>query len=299
MEPPGLPDQRTSTIFYPSVRGLKFAENQSPRPQDRFFYYFNFFDDINKALNQRFAVPIQGLQAYRHVFGLEKTFDQGRGSVGFRLPINTLTGDSRFPGLGRTTTAVNDLSLFTKYILKQDAATGSLISVGGMMTLPTGPDTFANADYIRAVHTTTFQPFLGYILNRGDFYLHGFSAIEFPVNPSDVTIMYNDFGVGYWLFRSTEADSLISAIAPTVEVHVNTPLNHRHPFDRFDIAGTPDVVNLTYGLNVGLGQKSILTFGLVQPLTAPKPFDYEAVVQLNVKFGPTRGPLTAPVIGGP
>ena len=38
-----------SVIRVPWVRGYKMADNQSPRPQDRVFVAFNFFDDLNQA----------------------------------------------------------------------------------------------------------------------------------------------------------------------------------------------------------------------------------------------------------
>ena len=34
-----------------------------------------------------------------------------------------------------------------------------------------------------------------------------FSAFEFPMNPADVTLMYNDVGVGYFLYRDPDFNS--------------------------------------------------------------------------------------------
>ena len=42
------------------------------------------------------------------------------------------------------------------------------------MTLPTGPSQFAGAKYIQGIHSTEIQPFIGYLLIRDRFYLHGF-----------------------------------------------------------------------------------------------------------------------------
>ena len=77
-------------------------------------------------------------------------------------------------------------------------------------------------------------------------------------------------------------------MAPTFEVHVNTPLNHRDPFDANDLAGTPDVVNLTYGVNFEFCRTAVLTFGFVTPVTGPKPFDFEALLLFNLRFGGSR-----------
>jgi len=300
--PPSTPDPRRASSLIPSVRALKVAENQSPRPQDRVYFTYNYFDNLNESLNRRFESPLKDINASRYIFGLEKTFDEGRGSIGLRLPLNTITASpaipSRFNTLAGTYTALNDLSIIGKYVLKQDPETGSLISAGLVVTPPTGPRSFAGAKFLDTPHTTQVQPFLGYIWNRGDVYLHGFSAIDFPINPNQVTIMYNDLGIGYRLYRG-DGDRLVSSVTPTFEGHVNTPLNHRDAYNPDDPAGTPDVVDLTFGVHVGLRNRSLLTLGVVTPVTGPRPFDVEAVVLFNMYFGGSRGnrrPL--PVVGG-
>src|SRR6185312_6391323 len=113
----------------------------------------------------------------------EKTFDSGRASFGLVLPIDTLFASSTIQGNfakpGGTSTSTGDMSIFTKFIVRQDPKTGSLISAGMVVTPPTGPKTFAGANYISSIHTTTIQPYIGYILRRGRFYVHGFSAFAF------------------------------------------------------------------------------------------------------------------------
>ena len=65
-------------------------------------------------------------------------------------------------------------------------------------------------------------------------------------------MIYNDLGVGYYVFRSRDSRDWLTGMAPTFELHVNNPLNHRDPFNRFDLAGSPDSVDLTFGLNFGI-----------------------------------------------
>ena len=77
----------------------------------------------------------------------------------------------------------------------------------------------------------------------------------------------------------------LTAVAPTFEVHVNSPLNHRgfdNPTDPFAIAAS---VNLTYGLNLEFGHNSLLTLGIVTPVTGPLPFSFETLVLFNYRFG--------------
>ena len=301
---PRVPNPRLASALAPSVRGLKIAENQSPLPQDRIFFSFNFYYNLNARINRLFDSPVNHLKVYREIWGVEKTFDSGRGSVGLVLPLNTISADSTIQGNfnkpGGTSTSLGDLSIFTKYILKIDPATGSLISAGLLINTPTGPRQFAGARYIESLHDTTLQPFLGYILRNERFYLHGFSALDTPTTIRDVTLIYNDIGIGYFLFRRADPERFLTAIAPTFETHVNTPLTHRDPFNSRDPAGTADIVNLTYGVNFEYYNRAVLTFGLVTPVTGPRPFDLEALILFNVWFGGSRGTRrsTLPILGG-
>ncbi len=304
--PPTPPSPRLASALVPSVRGFKIGENQSPQPQDRFFYSFNYFSNVNGAVNKAFESPVDHLKVYREIFGFEKTFNEGFGSVGLRLPLNTLSGDSNIQGNfkkpGGTSTAPGDLSIFAKYVLKVDPATGSLFSVGFVVTPPTGPSTFASSKFIQGgFHTTALQPFIGYIVNRGNFYLHGFTAFDAPVNPNDVMLFYSDTGIGYYVFRADQNDrsAFLTAVVPTFEVHCNIPLNHRGAFNKNDISGSADVVNLTSGVNFEFNRQSVLTIGIVNPVTSPRPFDLEALVLFNFRFGASRTrPQNLPILGG-
>src|SRR5207247_3490414 len=100
----------------------------------------------------------------------------------------------------------------------------------------------------------------------------------------DVTLLYNDIGADYYLYRNRAGGKFLSAVIPTFEVHVNTPLNHRGAFNFSDRAGTPDWVELTMGTTFELYQRSTLALGIVTPITGPKPFDVEVLVQLNWRF---------------
>jgi hypothetical protein len=290
--PPNLPGVRSSSLFYPSVRTLKISENMSPRPQDRIFYDFNYYNNVNAASNAYNRAPIKNMEIFRHLVGFEKTFDEGRGSFGIRLPVDTLTADGTATGVQTpTSTATGNLSLFAKYILKENRETGSLLSVGLAVAPPTAPGRFAGAPYVFGLNNTSFQPFLGYILNLGDFYIQGFSAFDFTSSARDVTLMYNDVGIGYYAFRAKDRNAFLTAVVPTFETHVNSPFTHRDWKNRFDIAGSADVVNLTYGLNFQFQRTAILSTALVTPVTGPRPFNAEFAVFLNIFYGRTRAGL--------
>ena len=100
--PPGRPRRHPvlgqASAVVPSVRGFKIAENQSPQPQDRVFFTFDYFTDLNGALNRRFEAPFGNLLAYRYIFGFEKTFDGGRGSFVHVFPSISSRRPPRFRG---------------------------------------------------------------------------------------------------------------------------------------------------------------------------------------------------------
>ena len=294
-KPPGIPgvpilppqvngNNRRAVAVIPSVRGFKIADNQSPQPQDRIYSSFNYYDNLNYQVNSRLNTPVSDFQVYRYIIGFEKTVLNGQGSVGMRLPIDNLSTNSRIPGLGGTSTSTGDLAAIFKYALINDPAAGRILSVGTVVSMPTGPNSFAGAKGFRSAHNTALQPYVGFLRSFGDFYVQGFSSVDVPFSPHDVTIFYNDVGVGYYVYRAENLDQLITAIAPTVELHVNTPLNHTNPYITSDRAGSYDIVDFTFGTNFQIRRKGLLSLGINEPVTGPRPYRIEAIAQFNLRF---------------
>ncbi|MGO9600445.1 MAG: hypothetical protein ACLP7Q_20860 [Isosphaeraceae bacterium] len=283
-------DPPASAVRFPWVRGYKMADNQSPRPQDRVFIAFNYFDNLLQSP----TTGLRDVQVYREFFGLEKTFFDQRASVGLRMPLNSISAKGTMPGLGGSSTAVGDLTVFFKGIVCQDRKSGNLLSAGLAVTTPNSPSGFAGAHFAQSIRTTSLQPFVGYIANFGDWFVQGFSGTNVPTDGRVVTMYYNDVGVGYFLYRAADPEALIGAIVPTMEVHVNTPLNHRVSHAVGAAPGTPDVVDLTFGASVALGRRAILSAGVVDPVTGPRPYDLEVVALLNIFYGRRLTPPTPP-----
>ena len=295
--PPTPPGARGASPIYPSVRNFKISENQSPRPQDRVFFDFNFYNNLNDSINLRDLSPITQMKAYVYNFGIEKTFNNGMGSVGIRVPLDNLTANS-FGNIVSTPTssAMGNLTIFGKYILGQNTQTGSLVSACWAISPQTGPGRFAGAPYLFPLNSTYFQTCIAYIYNYKKWYLQGFSGMSFPANSNDTTMVYNDVALGYFVFRNQDSNAWLTALAPTVELHVNNPLNHRDPFNRFDLAGSTDTVDFTFGLNFGIRNTAVLTVAFATPVSSPKPFDSEAILMLNIFYGRSRRtvPITPP-----
>jgi hypothetical protein len=295
--PPRPPGARGASPIYPSIRNFKISENQSPRPQDRVFFDFNYYNNLNNTINLRDLSPITQMKAYVYNFGIEKTFNNGMGSVGIRVPLDNLTANS-FGNIVNTptSTATGNLTIFAKYILAQNVRTGSLVSTIWAISPQTSTGRFAGAPYLFPLNSTYFQTCIAYIYNYDKWYLQGFSGFSFPANSNDTTLIYNDIALGYYLYRDQDSNRWLTAVAPTVELHVNNPLTHRDPFNRNDLAGSPDSVDLTFGLNFGIRNTAVLTAAFVTSVASPKPFDSEAILMLNIFYGRSRRtvPITPP-----
>ena len=303
--PPPRPGNNPATLtgrsvaaIVPAIRGFKIADNQFPRPVDRVWVNFNYYDGVNSGINKEIGAPVRNMQVYHETFGLEKTFLDRQASIGFRIPLNTLTISSGFPGLGGTHTSTGNFTSFFKYVLLEDNR-GDLLSGGLDMTFPTGPKSFAGYPTILGINAFELQPFLGYIYRWDRVYLQGFTSIAVPTDRKLATMYYFDVALGYFLYRSRDPRALLSAIVPTFETHLNIPLNWAGFQPRY-IGSTPDVVDLTFGLNVGLASRAVLSTAYIRPVTGPTPFSGEFALMLNVFFGGRPGrniPVTPPVIG--
>jgi hypothetical protein len=286
-EQPGGSSRYTpkGTTIVTSIRTFKFSDNQTPFPVDRILFNFNYFDNVNAPLNSRFGVPLGRTQAFRYLVGFEKTFFDKNVSFGMRLPINNLTADGLSPGFGGTSTAVGDLGMYLKYALWQDRARGRVLSTGLALSAPTGPGSFAGANYLRPInHYAFLQPFLGFQWQWDRAYVMNFLAVDTPMGPHDATLIYEDIAVGYFVYRNPSQDAWLRAIAPMFETHVNVPLNHSDWANPRSAVGTPTMVDLTTGANFFLGNRSILSLGVMTPVTGPRPVSLEAIALFNVFF---------------
>ena len=142
--------------------------------------------------------------------------------------------------------------------------------------MPTGP---AVQTTHGDLHSTYLQPFLGYQMAMDRLLVFGFFSVAVPSEAEDVTLMFNDVGVGYRMFEGR--GGMVTGIVPALEAHVTTPLNHRAVTD--SVQGI-DLVVLTGGVHVGLGERSMLTLGVATPVSGPRLFDVEAIVQFNLRF---------------
>lgn len=271
--------------------GFKVADNASPKPTDRVFFTYNYFDNLRGAggsLPRTVTVePIsfgsittvvpgaivteRPRNVHRELFGFEKTCLGGDASVELRVPLYQTNRDDAF-----NADDFGDLTVVTRYALVNDRETGNVFSVGLAVTAPTGP---AINTVAGDINSTLIQPWIGYIRRSGNVYFQGIHAVLIPTNSDDVPLIFNDLSTGYIMPINRSG---IAFVAPNFEVHITTPLEER---DSSSVVQIPDIVTLTAGVHIGLGQgRTLLSFGIATPVTGPRPMDVEGFVQLNFRF---------------
>jgi hypothetical protein len=283
-------------VVFPFHGDFKIAENESPRPEDRVFVNYNFYSDTTGP-GTFFSVPRQDtttttingnpatvttltpgvapprVDVHREVVGFEKTFLGGDASVELRAPVVQQSGAEAIDG-----SDFGDLTVVLKYAFLNDRVSGDVLSAGLAVTLPTGPGLAVPGG--SELHSTLIQPWTGALWYFDRFYVEGFASLVVPTDARDVTLLFNDVSVGYKLYEAG-GDRLISAVIPTVEAHITTPLNHRNDSS---FVTAPDLVVLTAGSHFEIGQSATLSVGVAAPVTGPRAFDVEALVQLNYRF---------------
>jgi hypothetical protein len=248
------------------------SDNESPRPLDRVFVTGHYFNGVARS----FLAPNGAFSAsvYREMIGFEKTFLQGNASVGMRLPFFQLTDA---PGLNET--RIGDVSVLLKYAFINDRASGDVFSGGLVITAPTGPALHFTGQ--SAINPLILQPWLGDLWNWKNLFVQGFTSVAVPTDTRDVILFFKSVGIGYCLYRCDEPNRLLNAIVPEAELHLTTPLNHKG-LNTFPI-GFPSILDFTGGFYFFL-RETVLGVGVGAPLTGPKPYEYQVMANLNVRF---------------
>lgn len=289
--PPGPPQyprsENNPTGGYFSPRGFKIADNMNVEPVDRVYASFNYFANVNKEINVRERSQIDRVTIYHQLYGLEKTFFDRWTSIGLRLPVNTLTLESQTATqYDRTSTSFQNLSIYLKSKIIE-GENGDMLVGGLALDTPTGPSTFAGFPGIVGENTFEIQPFIGYIKKSANesLYLQGLYSIGIPMNSQMPTVMFIDNQLGYYLYRSQDRSSFLSAIVPSYELHLNIPVNHSN-WDISDPYGYGFICNMTWGVNMLFADyRGVLTMGYATPVSGPRPFDGEFLLQFNWRFG--------------
>ncbi|MCI0699930.1 MAG: hypothetical protein L0241_02470 [Planctomycetia bacterium] len=266
-----VPQQRVVRLpLAARYSGILITDNDNPRPQDRVYFGYNFYDNIGGRNN----LGLGEVDLQRQMAGFEKTFLDGDASVGMRLPFVQMYGPA---GIGGTNN-VGDLTLIFKYAFLNNRETGDLIGGGMVLTTPTGSGDAILVDGSKAPHSFIFQPWAGFVRSFDRAYLQGITSLLVPTDSQDPTLWNNSIGLGYYAYRAPER--FLTAIVPTAEVHVRTPLSNRDPYG---VVFLQDQVSLTGGLHFR-ARRAVLSGAVNVPIVGPRPWSLEALSFLNIGF---------------
>jgi hypothetical protein len=246
---------------------FKISDNDSPRPVDRVFLTYNYYDGVR--------TPDVSFNVNREVLGFEKTFLGGDASFEMRLPFLQFSNFSGPEGI--VSNEVADLTMILKYAVINDRSTGDVLSGGLAVTVPTAQHGTLQPDGSEK-RSTLFQPYVGWIINRGDWYAHAFHAVVVSTDSEEPTLINNDVGIGYWLAKNDYG--FFRGIVPTVEAHLLTPVDHRSSTDQFHGI---DILTFTAGVNFVLPRATLGT-AIAVTVTGPSPNRVEAILSFNYRF---------------
>jgi hypothetical protein len=289
-------------------RILKFADNNSPIPQDRLFFNYHLFANPVADINGQFQ------DVNRFTFGLEKTCWDGTASLEFRVPFEASV--SNVQSVGQTTDTLaaefGNLGLAAKVLL---CRSGPWAIAGGMgMIFPTAEDAtifdssgsepivnFANESFF-------LQPFIGaYYKPTLRLFSQFVAQANFDVSGSTVTfqgdserlheqsLMFLDWSMGYWIYQTKRCDFCLTGIAPMIELHYASTMEDLElpNFDDgdggverlFEEDLRRDALNITGGVLFSLGQLTSLRVAGVAPLRDETlMYDAEFGVQLIRRY---------------
>lgn len=227
-----------SVVPYAPGGGRKFkaSTNQSPVPQQRFFYNFHLFDDALATEGPPplggGAAPVDNIDVVRNEFGWEWLLCGGMASAQIQLPFSrsinsTLTqfdvdGTTLFEAPDDTDMELGNIALALKCLCWQSEC--DALSIGLAVDLPTASDVVI-ADVDGSLGTLsienealTLSPFVGYVYQSPcRWFAQGFAQLALPLNENDfrttsgaseagdleeTPVFYADIGVGFWFYSS-------------------------------------------------------------------------------------------------
>jgi hypothetical protein len=281
---------------------FKIGEGESPRPVDRAFFKYNYYNNVNPTRWTNPTEPIHNVSLNLYTLGMEKTFFDRTVSVGIRVPFDTISADPKefrvatdpatgaaavVPGgPGLHDAEYGNMIAIVKAVIMQDRESGSLLSGGAVVSIPTASSVTLDPGLSALLY---LQPFSGFIWNAGDLFVQGFSSITLPIVRPESIVSFNDLGVGYWVYRDATGSRTLSGVAPTVEIHYTAPI--RQPDANATLFGTfkdgirvHNTVDFTFGATWLFANRATLGTGVAVPVTGDRPFDAEILVQLNLLF---------------
>jgi hypothetical protein len=291
----------------PSGGGLvgrnKYFDDGSPLPHDRVFFDYDHVAGFN-GLGTSFDIN-------RYVFGVEKTFFNGYGSIEVLVPFAGTANSEQNGGQGMAVSNAEfgNVGLLLKGVLFRNANWAVTAGVG--VSMPTADDSrllFAGRPIIEIRNKAWLvQPIVGAVWAPNDrFYAQ--TGLQFDFDPNgnpvyvrepggdfgqrgiltDQTYLYASGAVGYWLYRSDT--KFLSALGLQGELHYDRTLGNRDFVQTgsvlvADLNNNIDVLNATTGINVVFRDRTTLALGVSFPVTGNRLSDWNLMARINIPFG--------------
>lgn len=305
--------QPTNIVPQPLVLpGLLTAANAEPaRPLDRVFLSYTYYDHFKVVQtffdpatgNPTGSARVTGFNLNRFDVGAEKTFFDGAASVYVRAPYLDATQNV----FGLPLDGAGDISGGLKVVLLHDCDSGSALTAGLTVSAPTARDAILTTGIDRSnpaaprftttkINPTFIQPWTAGLLALDRLFVQDYLGVIVPTEDKVSTFINNDLTIGYQIYRG-DCEQLLRFVAPTVDVQALIPVNHEgsggaivpvRPGAGGAIAiGSPTFPNqvfVTGGVQVGLGERVILSGGVVVPVVGPKAFDVGFTGGINILY---------------
>ena len=291
----------------PSGGGLvgrnKYFDDGSPLPQDRVFFDYSHVG--------AFGGLGTSIDVNRYVFGVEKTFLGGFGSIEVLVPFaGTANSDQNGgQGLAVDNTEFGNVGLLLKGTLFRNA--NWIVTAGVGVSMPTADDSrvLFNGQPVIDIRNQAWlvQPVFGAVWAPNDrFYAQVGLQIDFDPsgNPvyvrepndeeirggvlTDQTYLYASGAVGYWLYQSDVG--FMRGVSLQGELHYDRTLNKRDVVQTgsvvvADVNSNIDVLNATTGVNFVFGDRTTLALGVSFPVSGDRLYDWNLMATLNLQFG--------------
>ena len=273
---------------------IKFADQNSPLPRDRFFFDYGLFHNARVSTDRP--------DVHRFVPGFEKTFLEKDCSIEIRVPMGVSLNSTQSQGaIGSEGAVFGDLGISLKALLLQR---GNFLLTGGLsVQTPTSKDfvfnRFDGSESLRIANKQVrLLPYVATLRTNGDWTWQNWMQYDFAANSNDVffdgqrvgTLQEQNYlnltsSLSKWMFRDVQSET---GWALTGEVHYNTTISESSVLTAPEFtAGTPgfkaDIVNLTFGSTYVIG-KTAFTTAYGTPITQDRGFDGEFRLLVNRFF---------------
>lgn len=294
------------------VGRMKFTENTSIIPVDRVYFGYQWYTNVPLLS----GVGGGDTNVNRFTPGFEKTFFNGQTSIEVRVPFaGTVAADQNIGSLGAYDVELGNVTLFFKSLLlhTDTFAVGAGLSV----STPTADDTILTNDVgqIGIENSGThLAPYIGVVWAPGRLFAQLYTQYDFDVTSRDVVgrigsggqfspeinfggysdpnVFFLDYNVGYWIYRASACNSLLTGIAPVLELHYSQATGGsdvvRNPIQTVAaVDSTYGIFNITLGSHFEFNERTVLTLGVGLPLldSPNRQSDFELNVFLNHRFG--------------